>query len=832
MLSVANDGTFGTGFWGGGLKDFFTGDRVLSCEFPRGAGTNYLWGGAFWIGAVIGSDTLVSTGHDGWQQGAEFNTDVPPLGDMIYRSTVDPSKPEFAGAVSEQDYIAVYYDTCLNCPGVTTDPEDGRPHKPLHVEITQRSYAWSYEYAEDFVLFDYEIKNIGNDRLNNVYMGVYIDADVRDRDIDWTIGAEDDICGYQSSIPTPYLPSACAPDSDHVGIAWLADNNGDLDLPGQRPAPNVTGARIVRTPHDSLDVSFNWWLSNSDASWDFGPQTKAGVRDFGTGGLGTPEGDRNKYHVLRNGEFDYNQTRIASITSLDPVWLVPPEEFVTLWATGLDVRFLLSFGPFQVEPGQTLPISFAYVAGEGFHSDPDNFDNLPDNWQSFEAGLDFSDLGKNAIWAGWVYDNPGVDTDGDDYFGEFTLCSGGGDSTLVVDTIWDSQVVPPIISLMDSVWLYEYPDTIWRTGDGVPDFRGAAPPPAPAYYTVNGRSSLRVTTGPGQIRLVWNGLRSETTRDVFLQDVDFEGYRVYFARDERPESFVVLASYDREDYNKFIYDDLAAEFVLRDPPFSIDELRDLYADGDTTWHPLTFTRSRPFMYSGPGFDSALYFAAQDYNLSVFGNYPGAQTEIRKVYPDATYPTNLNPDSLTPQEQELYLTEDGFFKYFEYEYTIRDLLATVPYWVNVTSFDFGSPRSGVPPQETDPSLGAVVTYALESGDAIQSGEVEIYVYPNPYRINANYAGRGFEGRVSDVDPEKDRRVHFANLPPRCKISIFTLDGDLVREIHHDVDPGDPLSNHATWDLITRNRQQIVSGLYYWVVESSEGHTQTGKLVVIF
>ena len=27
--------------------------------------------------------------------------------------------------------------------------------------MTQRSYAWSYEYAEDLVLFDYEIKNIG-----------------------------------------------------------------------------------------------------------------------------------------------------------------------------------------------------------------------------------------------------------------------------------------------------------------------------------------------------------------------------------------------------------------------------------------------------------------------------------------------------------------------------------------------------------------------------------------------------------------------------------------------------------------------------------------------
>jgi hypothetical protein len=35
----------------------------------------------------------------------------------------------------------------------------------------------------------------------------------------------------------------------------------------------------------------------------------------------------------------------------------------------------------------------------------------------------------------------------------------------------------------------------------------------------------------------------------------------------------------------------------------------------------------------------------------------------------------------------------------------------------------------------------------------------------------------------------------------------------------------------WDLITRNSQLPVSGLYYWTVEDDKGNVQIGKLVLI-
>ena len=175
---------------------------------------------------------------------------------------------------------------------------------------------------------------------------------------------------------------------------------------------------------------------------------------------------------------------------------------------------------------------------------------------------------------------------------------------------------------------------------------------------------------------------------------------------------------------------------------------------------------------------------------------------------------------------------GFFKYFEYEFIIEDLLPTVPYWVNVTAFDFGSPESDLEALETSLTVGAQSAYPLGSMSDIESGNAEIFVYPNPYRIDASYRSEGFEGRTeSDRPDDRLRAIHFANLPPKCTIKIFTLDGDLVREIDHDYPEGDPLSMHEEWEVITRNTQKPVSGLYYWTVEDAQGQVQMGKLVVI-
>jgi len=834
VLGINNNGTFGTGFGAGGSQDCFTGQGVPSCEYPKNSSVEYLFAASFWIGAVVGRDTLVSFGADGWNPGREMFPDESPFGDMIKRSIIDPTKPEYKGAVSEEDYIATYSDTYTQ--GVAPDVVSRLPHRPIFVKITEASYAWSYSYAEDIVLFDYKITNIGTKKIENAYMGIYVDADVC-FSCSENNGFADDICGFVHSVPA-YCKN-CEYE-DEVNIAWIADNDGDFNQ--TKPAPHVTAARIIRTPAEKLDVSFNWWISNGNAAADFGPREQAfkgrWQEDFRVmgGQLGTPEGDANKYYTLRNQEFDYDQAYTATILPTDTLWLYPGED-AKLFARGYDTRYLLSFGPFDINEGEVLPLSFAYMAGPNFHRSPDNFSaHMPDDPDAFYAGLNFDSLGANSRWASWLYDNPGVDTDGDGDFGEIFICV--SDSALLdstIDSIYPGN--PP-----DTTWNYEYvaldADTCFITGDGVPDFKGAAPPPAPSSWSVDWpnpktgalerTSAFRVVPQEGKVTVVFNGLRSETTRDAFSGDIDFEGYRVYLSRDNTEPSFSLVASFDKEDYNKYVWvDDLEPRpgFALLESPFSIDSLATLYGDDPrfNLANPTAHTPSSPYIPTAYP-DSSFYFLPQDYNVSSFG----MATPIEKVYPEAAPPSSLIPEEAQPDE----LTDEGFFKYYEYKLDIPNLQSTVDYWVNVTAFDFGSPASDLPSLESSIINGAINVYPQETVDSVLSKGLGVYVYPNPYRIDGKYKVNGYEDPATNkLSPEYQRRIHFANLPTTCTIRIFTLDGDLVQEIEHNLPASDPNAGHDSWDLTTRNRQQVVSGLYYWTVESTDGEVQIGKLVIL-
>ncbi|UCE25713.1 MAG: hypothetical protein JSU74_06635, partial [Candidatus Zixiibacteriota bacterium] len=729
-----------------------------------------------------------------------------PFGDMIYRSLRFPENPErFNNAISEEDYIATYSDTVPYIDN--NNPWQGEIHRALGIEVTQASYAWSYSYAEDFILFDYEIRNIGINTLTDVYMGFYNDADVG-----W-VGIQDyhtdDICGFKETFVSTY-EGGCQY-LDTVNMAWIADNDGDPIGGGyeDQSCPDITAMRIVRTPADQLDVSFNWWISNGTPDLDFGPRERSGVgrwdeefRDFGTGGLGTPEGDRNKYYQLRNMEFDFDQVKTATIQPTDETWAYPNQDRASDLADGFDTRYLLSFGPFDIEPGEALPISFAYVAGQNFHRDPANLVNLPNDPDAYYANTDFSDLALNAAWAGRVYDNPGVDTDDDGNYGKVRVCC-FGTAAYSLDSLEDTLTIPDYDGNLCEYWYYD--------GDGVPDFKGASPPPPPVFWLEPRLGSIRVRI---------NGKNTETSRDVFSRLADFEGYRVYVGRDARESSFSVVASYDKEDYNRWVYNFEANPepgFELINVPFTIDSLRILYGED---FNPLDYPEVSPFSYG----DSLFYFDGQDYNCSELG----VSTPIVKIYPDQPYPSTLNPDSADASE----LTDDGYFKYFEYELVIDGLLPSVEWCVAVTAFDFGSPLSGLASLESNKGISTQSAYPLSGADAVAGEDLKVFVYPNPYRSDGAYRADGFEGRLdADRPDDRVRAVHFANLPPRCTISIYTLDGDLIREIEHDVDPSDPLASHDEWNLITRNTQMVASGLYYWVVEAENGETQIGKLVVI-
>lgn len=796
VFGITNFGKVGIGEAKAVTTDCFTGRRVGLGQYPKDANTACFYKGGLWVGAVVDNDTLVSVAAELNNQSREFH----PVQPLVRRSSLDPNSPLFDGAYSEQEYIAIYSDTFTSgVPNASFDAIDQRPHVPLGIEVIQRSFGWSYAHTDDFVLIDYRIKNIGTKYLKDVYVGLYWDPDVYQGGVDLQRppdpygrkdqinNGQDDQGGFLSEIPFEFHGCEFI---DTVAMMWTADADGEPVDQGFLEN-SVTALRLLGAFPRGWRVGFNWWSYNGSSAYDMGPQTKVDYRFMGNG-TGTPYGDRNKYAMLSSGDIDYDPVYAFAIQPIDPKWIQPRSDVARQIARGFDFQGLLSIGPFDLQPGASQTIPFAYVGGEGIHQNRWDYDVGVGYfyWPShYLKGQNFSDLFRNALAAGRAYDTPGLDSDGDGYAGEFRVCG---------------------------------EDTFYYLGDGTPDLNPEAPPPPPKLWVSPIRNGIRIR---------FNGWRSETTPDVFSSRIDFEGYRVYYARDDREESFTLLGSYDRRNYDKYVWvvDETPNndnQFLIMDDPFSLEELRCLYSYAgdkcsDSTFDPLLYSRYAPYV-SSEFPDSIFYFDDHNFNQYEFGS----STKIRKLYPDEPEPQSLY--NFEPEQ----LTEDGYPKYYEYEFVIENLLPTVPYWVSVTAFDYGSRQTGLQSLESGVLLNAEEIYPNTEWDERPSGVGEVYVYPNPYREDGQYRQRGLEGRgEEDRSRDRVRRVTFANLPHRCWIRIFSLDGDLVRELWHNEAADDPNSSYRQWDLVSRNEQLVVSGLYYWVVEDTDGQTQIGKLVIL-
>lgn len=369
-------------------RDWETGRCRSSAEYPGGSGIEYLFQGALWLGAVIAGDTLVSVGEDGWERlHNELFPGYMETDSMILRSSFDDST-----AVSEQDYIAEFTDTITN-PNVV--PASFR-HRPLGIKIHQESYSWSYDYTRNFVFIDYLFINIREDRrtIEDMFIGIYVDGDCGH--VTTPQYAQDDVTGfvenYHRKVTNEDIP---------IKLAWIADNDGDPE-DGKFTNRSPTGAmavRVLKAPGDfgldSLEYSYNWWISNSNETYDWGPCSTW------LGFIGTPEGDINKYKIMSNKEFDFNQTDIKEKKD-DPVWAPCPVSD-QVWPTlkdGYDTRFLLSFGPINIEPDETVNVVIAFLVGENFHNNP-QLKTDDEKWPKFN----FDNLAFTAYWTKEIYDH-------------------------------------------------------------------------------------------------------------------------------------------------------------------------------------------------------------------------------------------------------------------------------------------------------------------------------------------------------------------------------------------------------------------------------------------
>ncbi|MCI0496040.1 hypothetical protein L0Z72_13630, partial [candidate division KSB1 bacterium] len=163
-------------------------------------------------------------------------------------------------------------------------------HIPLGLEVTERTYAWSESFRDDFIIYEYSIKNVGIDSdgdgypdtprdLKNFYFTYRMDADVSklpNWDAESRFSNQDDLGACNAnwdwfSLLPEWLTidhGLTAADADsQMMFMWDGDNpsypadNGQADDTGNPGAdgtlqtPGFIGFRVLKTEPASFKVS-------------------------------------------------------------------------------------------------------------------------------------------------------------------------------------------------------------------------------------------------------------------------------------------------------------------------------------------------------------------------------------------------------------------------------------------------------------------------------------------------------------------------------------------------------------------------------------------------
>ena len=186
---------------------------------------------------------------------------------------------------------------------------------------------------------------------------------------------------------------------------------------------------------------------------------------------------------------------------------------------------------------------------------------------------------------------------------------------------------------------------------------------------------------------------------------------------------------------------------------------------------------------------------------------GLPPDVRgfKVYRAADIPDTTFTEVFSTSDPSVSSYEDkqavrGFDYYYYLEAFDGVSLVSSKFWTKTTE-----PASLRRP----PGYKVVNTFRYDLAD--------IRIVPNPYNISAQAIQFG----QSDRD-----RIMFYNLPPTCRIKIYTERGDLIQSIEHTDGSGD-----ERWNSVTSSRQIVVSGIYivYFEVADDYNDPITGELV---
>jgi hypothetical protein len=636
--------------------------------------------------------------------------------------------------------------------------------------IRQESYQWEEDRFDDFVGIQFIITNIGDEVLEDLYIGFFADCDAGSRTTDNYY--EDDATGRT------FLPGRCTDLGPvQIDIAYTYDADGDN---GQTPGyfgvmflghtTDPTGETAPRRVGISTYANFS------------------GSQSFEEGG--DPTNDFERYELL-------------SQQTIERDAVVPR-----------DYRMLMSAGPFlELPPESTLTFQTAFTIGAGLQG-----------------------LISNAANAQLTYDGAWFNIDGNrntGIDGRETAVIGPAEN-VAIDTCRAELRNPiPLIPKGQTVYInndcareaffqtfcgYTDDDSLkFKTGvDGkeaqINWIVGTAPPPPNMRFGMVGLQGVAHVEGGtrnpdgtyagGGVAIKWDNF-SETVPDVKTQKFDFEGYRIWRADNwGRP-----LGSSRENGPAAELWKLLFQADVVNG--FGEDTGLDRYRYEPLT-HILSVNQKRDFIQS-----------IKEYILE----FP---TTSHDAIPCPQGVTAAVCDTLKRLAKS-ELGEDGGRQY--YRYVDRSMHLGRRYFYSVTAMDHAWDDNDnlVEGKSGDPSSNFFyIEPSSVSQPAWAYDEDLIYVVPNPATTESMAAW-------PELNPNNDDptgiKVEFRNLPhSRGTIRVYTLAGDLVDDLPFDGNTG---IGTVRWHLVSRNGQDIASGIYLFSVETDDEKFDRfiGKFVVI-
>ena len=315
-------------------------------------------------------------------------------------------------------------------------------------------------------------------------------------------------------------------------------------------------------------------------------------------------------------------------------------------------------------------------------------------------------------------------------------------------------------------------------------------------FTAPETPNVTASFGHNQITLKWNP-NAIYSKDVLTGYSDFEGYKIYKSLD---------GGQNWGGPQDKIYDDNGI-FV--------------------GWHPYAqfdLTAKEDSMHCLRGFE----------NESTCYNNEFRDQEFSGPDPYAPW-FSLGTNSGLPNEDE-----NGYFTFID-----TNVVDGIEYTYSVTSYDIGiSPEIITFTEEGNQFTSDTTFYANPDGwarpngyQSIESAKGTTIHDQNFIKIIAGYEPQSSLNNINVVpnpyiahsdfnETQYMRKLRFTNLPEKCTITIFTINGEKVNSINHE----SVIDGNAWWNLRTINNQEVAPGLYIFTVESGK-EKFVGKFAVI-